>query len=186
MIPFQVSFQIFADGTLIEAKLTVRILLGLLKGSIIFEPKGSLFKLSLLSIPIHTSMYKEEDTKKDDKKSEDRSALESLNIFKKLYQPIVRMLKAVLRNTKLKELDGSLKLGLPDPFQTGMFCAMFYPLREMYYSIIPIGIFTFTPVFSEEVFNASVYGRIHLRIMLMLIPLLQLFIDKEFRMLLKS
>lgn len=131
---------------------------------------------------------KEKETKEDEE-AEDKSVLErfrSITSSRKLFQPIMKVLKAFLRHTHLRELEARIKLGLPDPSHTGMLCALFYSLRQMYYSLIPVGTFSLTPVFTEEVFTASLRGRITLRIIMILIPILGLFLKKDFRTLVRG
>jgi hypothetical protein len=192
VIPFQFSFNVSAEGTLFEALIAFSILLGLLKASISFGPRGNLFRLFLFSIPIYTSTIDEEVEKEEEEKEEKtdvRSILDRIRSFSSsrgLLQPFVRVLKAFLRHTNLRELEARIKVGLPDPFQTGMLCALFYPLRQFYYSLISVGSIELTPVFSEEVYNASIRGRITLSLIMILIPILQLFLKKDFRAIVRS
>jgi hypothetical protein len=166
--------------------------MGLLKASITFEPGGNLFRLFLFSIPIYTTTIDEEPEKEEEEKEEKtdyRSILDRIRSFtssRGLLQPFVRAMKAILRHIHLRELDARIKVGLPDPFQTGMLCALFYPLRQVYYSLIPVGSIELTPVFSEEVYNASIRGRITLSIIMILIPILRLFLKKDFRTLVRN
>jgi hypothetical protein len=166
--------------------------MGLLKASITFGPGGNFFRFFLFSIPIYTSTIDEEDEKEEEEKEEKtdyRSILDRLRSFtssRGLLQPFVRALKAILRHIHLRELDVRIKVGLPDPFQTGMLSAVFYPIRQVYHSLIPVGSIELTPVFSEEVYNASVRGRITLSIIMILIPILRLFLKKDFRNIVRS
>ena len=192
MLPFQFSFNLSAVGTLYEALIAFSILMGLLKASITFGPGENLFRLFLFSIPIYTSTIDEETEKEEEEKEEKtdyRSILERIRSFtssRGLLQPFVRTLKAILRHIHLRELDARIKVGLPDPFQTGMLCALFYPLRQVYHSLIPVGSIELTPVFSEEIYNASIRGRITLSIIMILIPIMRLLLKKDFRTLLRS
>lgn len=192
VLPFQLFFNVSAEGTLFEALIAFSILIGLLKVSISFGQKGNLFRLFLFSIPIYTSTLDEEAEKEEEEKegkTEDRSLIDRIRSFSSsrgLLQPFVRVLKAFLRHIHLRELDAMIKVGLPDPFQTGMLCALFYPLRQVYYSLIPVGSIELTPVFSEEVYNASIRGRITVSIIMILIPILRLFLKKDFRTLVRN
>ena len=194
VIPFQFSFNVLSEGTIYEAWIAFSILMGLMKASISFGPGRNLFRLFLFSIPIYNSTIdeeaeKDEEAEEKEEKHDDRSLFERIRSFtssRGLLQPFVRVLKATLRHTHLKELEAIFKVGLPDPFQTGMLCALFYPLRQIYYSLTPVGSIEFTPVFTKEVYNISIRGRITLSIIMILIPVMRLFLKKDFRTLVRS
>lgn len=184
VVPSDLSFLIAVDGPSLETELNFRVLSGLMRGTMIFGSEGSSFKLLLATIPVYRSVQEERERKKE-KKPSPRAPQENLSLFKKLYNPFVRLSRVVLRHTRVKELDCSIDVGLSDPVLTGMVCGVCYPLWETIYPFVPNGTFSISPVFIEEVFNASLKGSLSLRIALILVPLLRLFTKKEFRMLRK-
>lgn len=191
VIPFQLSFLISVDGTLIEIDANFRIIYGLLKGQIFTDTEVTYFKILIFNIPIYTSPEKKEKKEekeklKDEKTVKPKVSRESVRLVKGLQQPITKLAKAIFRHTHVRELDAHIEAGFPDPYETSMLCALIYPLQATIYPFIPTGNFTLTPVFTKEMFKASLKGRLHLRIAMILIPLLRLFTKQEFRMLRKS
>ena len=185
VIPSDLSFRVAVEGPLFKTELNFRVLTGLIRGSILFGPEGSSFKLLLATLPIYKTEQKKGKRKEEIIPRMGRPPQESLSLFRKLYSPFMRLLIAVLRNTHVKELDCRMDVGLPNPVQTGMVCGMSYPLWETIHPLIPNGTFAIFPIFTGEVFNASLKGSLSLKIVLILVPLLRLFTKKEFRMLRK-
>lgn len=64
-----------------------------------------------------------------------------------------------------------------------MMCGMVYPVWETIYPFLPNATFVMVPVFTEEVFDASVSGSLRLRLGGVIVPLLRLLAKKELRML---
>jgi len=181
VVPSELSFLLVTKGPSMETEMNFSVLLGFLKGYMTSFAEGSSFELLLATFPIYKAEQKKGKQKKK-KPRKRRSPQESLSLFRKLYGPFLRLLRAILRYTHVKELDCRIDVGLPDPVHTGMVCGMSYPLWETIHPLIPNGTFAISPVFTEEVFNASLKGSISLRIALILVPLLKLFTKKEFRM----
>jgi len=185
VVPSELSFLLVTEGLSLEAEMNFSVLSGFLKGSMTSYAEGGSFELYLATFPIYKVKQKKGKERKEIKPRKRRPPQESLSLFRKLYGPFVRLLRAVLRYTHVKELDCRIDVGLPDPVHTGMVYGISYPLWETIHPLIPNGTFAISPVFTEEVFNASLKGSISLRIALILVPLLKLFTKKEFRMLRK-
>ena len=187
VVPTELSFLLVTKGLSMEAEMNFSVLIGFLRGSMTSYADGSSFELYLATFPIYKVEQKrgKEKKKKEIKPRKRRPPQESLSLFRKLYGPFLRLLRAVLRYTHVKELDCRIDVGLPDPVHTGMVFGMSYPLWETIHPLIPNGNFAISPVFTEEVFDASLRGSFSLRIALILVPLLKLFTKKEFRMIRK-
>ena len=184
VVPIDLSFLIVVDKASFETELNFSVILGFMRGIVIFGSKGSSFKLLLTSIPVYRSEQEKRERKKK-KKPSPRSPQENLSLVTKLFNPLSGLLRAVLRHTRVKELDCSIDVGLSDPVQTGMVCGVCYPVWETIHPFVPNASFSLSPVFIEEVLNASLKGSLSLRIASILVPLLRLFTKKEFRMLRK-
>lgn len=149
------------------------------------DPEGSSFELLFARAPIMKRKQKKEWERKA-KPRQGRAPLESIGLFKKLYDPFIGLLRAFLRHTLIRKLDCRIDVGLPDPVHTGMIYGTVYPIWEMIRPFISNASFIMTPVFTEELFNASLRGNISLRIAYIIVPLLRLFSKKEVRMLRRS
>lgn len=186
IVPSELSFLLATEGLSLETELNFSILSGFLGGSMTSDPEGSSFELLLFArAPIMKRKQKKEWERKA-KPRQGRAPLESIGLFKKLYDPFIGLLRAFLRHTLIRKLDCRIDVGLPDPVHTGMIYGTVYPIWEMIRPFISNASFIMTPVFTEELFNASLRGNISLRIAYIIVPLLRLFSKKEVRMLRRS
>jgi len=74
---------------------------------------------------------------------------------------ILKLIRQILGCLKIKQLDVALRVGLDDPFDTGMLCSVLWP------ALIPPSPsgkvrFRLEPVFSEFAFEASLQGWVRL------------------------
>lgn len=183
VVPVELSFLAATEGLQMEMEFNFNVILGLLSGSVISEPEVSSFELRLLRIPVIRRRQREEDREKEEEPRERRPIRESLGLIRKLYDPSMGLLRAVLRNTKVRELDLSVEAGLPDPALTGVMSGAVHPMWMVIQPLTPYATFAFTPVFTGEVFKTSLKGGLSLRIAAIVLPLLRLFTKKEFRIL---
>jgi hypothetical protein len=181
--PTKISFTLFSKGLSTDAEINFNLLHGFIRGFISSYTEDSSFKLYLAIFPIYdTKQRKMQEKEAKPRKRENWLSPDRVSLLLGLIGPIVRLLRAVLRHIHVKELDCHFDVGFPDPVQTGMFCGIYYPILETIQPFIPNGSFTITPVFTKEVFATSVKGSISLRIALILVPLIKLLTNKEFRM----
>ena len=159
-----------------------RGLWGLVAGVVSPGPEGRMFTLLLAGIPFYRRRLREE---RREREVDWRLLFENRALFGKLYDPFMRVLKAVLRHMSVKELDCRLEVGFSDPVETGMMCGMMYPLWGTVRPFFPNATFVMVPVFTEEVSNASLMGSIRLRLAGVIVPLIRLLTKKELRMLRK-
>lgn len=78
-------------------------------------------------------------------------------------------------------MDISLVAGVSDPYLSGLTFGIVYILIEAARTFLPFMSLSFTPDFIQNRFVAKVDGRISLRLILFVIPLLRFFFSKEFR-----
>ena len=181
--PTKISFTLFSKGLSTEAEINFNLLHGFLRGYIPSYTEDSSFKLYLTIFPIYDTKRRNMKKKGEEpRKRENGLSPDRVSLFLGLIGPIVRLLRAVIHHTHVKELDCHFDVGFSDPVQMGMFCGIYYPIWETIQPFIPNGSFTITPVFTKEMFDASLKGSISLRIAHILIPLLKLLTKKEFRM----
>lgn len=182
VVPSELSFLLAMEGLELETELNFGVLLGFLRGNVTSYPEGSLFELRLLAVPIIKRKQKKEDRERKAKPRVEMAIQEKIGLYRKLSDPFIRLLRAFLRHTRLKDLDCHIDLGLSDPVPTGMISGAVHTILGTISPFAPNASFTLTPVFTQEVFNATLRGSISLRIAHILIPVLRLFMKKEFRM----
>jgi hypothetical protein len=72
---------------------------------------------------------------------------------------VIRLLRRIFRSLRVRELDASLRLGLPDPADTGMMYGVCWPVSSLR---SPSGTvrFRMEPVFEGPAFEASLQGAV--------------------------
>lgn len=81
--------------------------------------------------------------------------------IKGLPRKILKLIRQILGCLKIKQLDVALRMGLDDPFDTGMLCSVLWP------ALIPPSPsgtvrFKLEPVFNQFAFEASLQGWVRL------------------------
>lgn len=120
---------------------------------------GWLFGLVWKDIRARKKKKPKEKPKKRSKRGI-KSFLPLLRI-KGLVGKILKLIRQILGCLKIKQLDVTSRVGLDDPFDTGMLCSVLWP------ALIPPNPsgkvrFRLEPVFSESAFEASLQGWVRL------------------------
>lgn len=177
--PTNISFLSTVDGFHYDTAIDFGVLLGLLYGSVGFDPRGGSFKLWLFSLPIfNTHWVEEEQEPEEEPKGTQTKKRSSMRI---LFRPSKRLFESVTHNIEVKKFDVSVNAGLSDPYISGLIFGVVYPIVEMMRIYFPLMHFSLTPVFVEERFRSRLDGDITLRMILFIVPLLSFFLSKEYR-----
>jgi len=107
---------------------------------------------------------KKEKPKKEKPKKRRKRGIKSflpLLRIKGLPRKILKLVRQILGCLKIKQLDVALRMGLDDPFDTGMLCSVLWP------ALIPPSPsgtvrFKLEPVFNQFAFEASLQGWVRL------------------------
>ena len=89
---------------------------------------------------------------------------------------IFKLARRMLSCLKIRQLDTELRLGLDDPFETGMMCSVLWPGLVPLSSVGPVR-FRIEPAFDEPAFEVNLYGRLRLFPIQMVVPLLGFIIS---------
>ena len=178
--PLNVSFLSNVDGFYYDVAVDFGVLLGLLCGSVGFGPEGGSFKFWLFSIPVYSTRWVDEGTEQVEKPGKPKPRRRRRNAWI-LHEPFKRLFGSFTRAIRVRKLDVSVTAGLSDPYASGLVFGVVYPVVEMARICFPPLDFSLTPVFVEERFASRLDGRMSLRIILMVVPLLRFMLSKEYR-----
>ena len=81
--------------------------------------------------------------------------------IKGLLGKILKLIRQILGCLKIKQLDVASRVGLDDPFDTGMLCSVLCPATVLLNSFVPMR-FRMEPAFDGPAFEGSLHGRIRL------------------------
>ncbi len=90
-----------------------------------------------------------------------------------------RQLKKLLRHIKPRKVEGDVKFGFDDPYITGRILVAISPFYGLYGES-----FTVTPVFDESVIEGKVRLKGRVRVFTVLVIIIRMMMDKNFRYLL--
>ena len=178
ILPLTLSLQSTVDGTEYSGAIKLRILLNLINGNIKFDADRSKFSLRLASLQVYESKQKT-SLKKTEEKTE--TAKEKRRNPLKMAEPLTILLKSILEKIKIKKIDIYLNAGIDDPYSNGVIFGLIYPIIEIIRLRFQKTSIIIQPEFIDEKFYADLDGKISLRIILMIIPLLRFYFSKEFR-----
>ena len=84
---------------------------------------------------------------------------------------LLKLVRQILSRIKVRQLDADLRVGLDDPVDTGLLCAIMWPALASLSSSGPLRV-RIEPSFAEPALEASVHGRTRLFPIEMVGPLL--------------
>ena len=93
------------------------------------------------------------------KKKPDLALLISVLRTRGLVAGVVRLFRRMLRSLRVRELDASLRLGLPDPADTGLMYGVFWPVLSFFRPSDTVR-FRMEPAFEGPTFEASLQGAV--------------------------
>jgi len=103
-----------------------------------------------------------QEKKKPRKKRERRlKPLLPLLRTKGLPRGILKLTRQILGCLKVRQLDANLRAGLDNPANTGIMCAVLWPILLLLGSLGPMR-FRMEPAFDEPAFEVSLHGRVRL------------------------
>jgi hypothetical protein len=179
IFPIHLSTLSRADGLNYWAEIDLSAILGVIHSTINFDSLGGSFKLLVASFPIYTTNWVNEEQKPG--KPEDEKKQRSRRRFWKLFDPIMKLLKSILSQINVHQLDLNITAGLSDPYFCGLVFGIIYPITEIVRMYLPKGSISITPVFIEERFYGKLVAGISFRMILLIVPFLRFFLSKEFR-----
>lgn len=180
ILPLTISTLSSIDGFVYKAFMNISILLGVVQGSVSITSDGGVFKLRLFWFQVYNKPLAEEEEKPKKKKIK-KPKRKRKGSPSKLIRPIRRLLSDLKRVFKVRRLNVDLVAGLSDPYTLGLMLGTAYPIVEMMNVFFPPLNLSLTPDFQEERFASKLDGKISLRVILLVIPLLRFFMSKEFR-----
>jgi hypothetical protein len=186
ILPLNISVLSNIDGTRFDGVVDFSVLLGLLAGSFGFGGKGSSFRLRLFSLPVYNREWmkeerKQEEVTKESHRKKAKKAKPTRRSAWKLLNPVKSLLGSITRIIKVRKFDVDITAGLSDPYVSGLMFGFAYPLFELARVWFPPLSVSMTPVFVEDAFRAKFDGRISLRMILFVVPLLLFYFSREYR-----
>lgn len=99
--------------------------------------------------------------KRKPKRKKKRSLKPFLSLLRTRGLPgnLLKLARKILSRVKVRQLDADLRIGLDDPVDTGMLCAIMWPAIASLSSSGPVKV-RIEPSFAEPALEASVHGRI--------------------------
>jgi hypothetical protein len=92
-----------------------------------------------------------------------------------LYAAVKALAGALVKNTTLKRVAGTVKLELPDPAQTGMLVGCLYAGSGIAKAFLPQTDIEIEPSFAEEKLDADVKLELSLPLFKVIIPVIRFF-----------
>jgi len=105
---------------------------------------------------------------------------------RRLSSEVKRFSRDVLTRARIREMSVNVRLGLGDPFATGMACAAAATATPLA-SLLPAGCqFRFEPSFTERVFRARLHSDLRLQPLRLVVPLLRFALSPAGRRMARS
>jgi hypothetical protein len=103
-----------------------------------------------------------------------------------LFPELTRLIRDVLARTRVREMSVDIRLGLGDPFATGMACAAAATITPLT-TLLPARCrFSVQPSFAERVFHAHLQSNLRIRPVRLVVPLSRFALSKAGRRMMRG
>jgi len=174
LIPVDISLRLFKEGLLAQGRISFAFLMGTASGRIDFSPEKREFRLQVLGVTLlERPLEKREKKPKDEKPPTDWKKL--VVNANELYAAGKELARALTKNVSIKRLGGRVKVGLPDPAQTGMLIGFLYAGSGIAKAFLPEARLEIEPSFEEELMDANLELGLSLPLFKTVIPSIRFF-----------
>jgi len=170
LIPADISLRLFKDGALAEVQVVFGVLMGIVSGRLNFSTKRQEFRLRVLGATVITKDLVEE--KKEEEPTEWKKLVVNAN---ELYDAGKGLALALTKNIAIKRFKGKMKVGLSDPYETGMLTGFLYAGCGMAHAFMPKAELEIEPSFVQEQMDADIELRLSLPLFKIVIPVIRFF-----------
>lgn len=171
LIPVDLSVRFFKEGALAQGSMSFRFLMGTVSGRLEFMPEKREFQLRVLGVTFLRKDLKRKE--KPEKKPTDWKKI--VGNTNELYDAGKDLVGALTKNLSIKRLGGRMKVGLSDPYQTGMLIGFLYAGSSIAKAFLPETHLEIEPSFEEEMMDADIETGLSLPLFKTIIPLIRFF-----------
>ena len=175
VIPVGITIKLIKEGPRAYGRMSFRFLKGTASGHVEFSPEKREFRLQALGFTLlrRPLEKKEGKQKEEEKPSTDwKKVVGHANEF---YTAGKELAGALVKNTSLKRFEGTVKVGLPDPAQTGMLVGCLYAGSGIAKAFLPKTRLEIEPSFEEERIDANGEVELSLPLFKLIIPAIRFF-----------
>jgi len=170
LIPVNISLRLFKDGPLAQVRMSFGFLMGIVSGRMEFNHEKMEFRLRVLGV---TLLRRDLEERMEEKNPTDWK--EIVGNANKLYAAGKDLAGALTKNLSIKRLGGRMKVGLSDPYQTGMLIGFLYAGRGIAKTFLPETSLEIEPAFDKEQMDADIEIGLSLPLFKTVIPLIRFF-----------
>lgn len=168
LIPADISLRLFKDGALAEVQVAFGVLRGIVSGRLDFSTEKQEFQLRVLGATVITKDLVEEKKEPPDWKKLVVNANE-------LYDAGKGLALALTKNIAIKRFKGKMKVGLSDPYETGMLTGFLYAGCGIAHAFLPETELEIEPSFVQEQMDADIELGLSLPLFKIVIPVIRFF-----------
>ena len=175
IIPVDISLRLFKEGPLAEVRMSFVFLRGMASGRLGFSSEKREFRLRVLGgtiIKKDGTIIKKDLTKKEEKPTDWEKLVVNAN---ELYDAGKDFTVALTKNISMKRLEGKVKVGLSDPYQTGVLTGFLYAGSGIANAFVPVNRLEIVPSFEEEQMDADIEIVLSLALFTIVIPAIRFF-----------
>ena len=170
LIPVDIAFRLFKEGPLAQVRMSFGFLMGIVSGRMDFNHEKREFRLRVLGV---TLLRRDLEKRKEEKKPPDWKKI--VGNANKLYAAGKDLAGALTKNISIKRLGGRMKVGLSDPYQTGMLIGFLYAGSGIAKAFLPETSLEIEPAFDKEQMDADIEIGLSLPLFKTVIPLIRFF-----------
>jgi len=168
LIPVDISLRLFKEGPLAEVRMSFVFLRGIASGRLGFSSEKREFQLRVLS----GTIIKKDIPKKEEKPTDWGKLVVNAN---ELYDAGTDFAAALTKNISMKRLEGRVKVGLSDPYQTGVLTGFLYAGSGIANAFVPVTRLEIVPSFVKEQMDADIEIVLSLPLFTIVIPAIRFF-----------
>ncbi|MBN1763559.1 MAG: hypothetical protein JW878_10900 [Methanomicrobia archaeon] len=176
IIPVEIAIKLIKERSIAEGRVSFGFLKGTASGHVDFSPEKQEFRLQALGFTLlRRPLEKRAEEKKAKAEKPPTDWKKVAGHADELYAAGKELARALVKNTSLKSVEGTVKIGLPYPAQTGMLIGCLYAGSGIAKAFLPEIHLEIEPFFAEEKLDADVELELSLPLFKMIIPLIRFF-----------
>ena len=186
-MPTRLVFEtLVKNGDLVQL-VTFRCLGKLLEGLFELSRDKQLFHLKVLGFSVWRTDLAEERAGERREVREKAGIPWDLELLQAFLRAVRRLLRDVMKTISFEGFFCHLKVGMPDPAQTGIVLGMFHPITGMIQSVFPEDKIRVVvePVWERAMLDVFARGTLRFRLASLVVPLTRFFLTGSVRKFLK-
>ena len=173
LIPVDISLRLFKEGPLAQICISFGLLMGIASGRIDYGEEKREFQLRVVGITVLRRPFEKRGEKPTEEKHTDwKKIIVNAN---ELYDAGKDLAVALTKNLSIKKLGGKVKVGLSEPFQTGMMIGFLYAGSGIAKAFLPETDLEIEPSFDKEQMDADIEIGLSLPLFKTIIPIIRFF-----------